>query len=526
MFDSGYPTLLPPGVNRLGGKQKDDPELSLLNSLGANIWSSRGAGLVLALDCSLLILPMCRNILRILQQHLPFLAFIVDLHSNIQFHKIVAYAMLLFTLIHVNAHYTNFFKVQMDLQGKLDLAATQIHYKTYAGLTGHGMLLVMALMYSAAKIQVRMKNFELFWYTHHLYFLFYLMLFFHSYGCFVKTAEGVCKGYHSNYFTIPAFCLYLAERLIRFFRSRQQTTLTKCIVHPGNTIELRIEKPSLTYAPGQYVFLNVPAVSYFQWHPFTISSTMEEGFLSLHIRVVGDWTRALSTLVRSSTSTGYERDIRVCIDGPFGAPAQDFYYYEYTMLVCAGIGVTPAASLLKSVWYRYWRGAPMTVRRVVFVWINRDKEAFAWFKSLLLTLESSLPASFLDIQVYLTAALSPDDIHAITLNDSALPPLSAPEPAFHPLLSRSDSSSSSRSTTSTTKGGNVDPLTKLRTPCKYGRPTWPAIFAEVGRGVESGKKVGVFFCGPPAMGKGVRKAAREASSGGRGVEFVFRREHF
>ena len=44
--------------------------------------------------------------------------------------------------------------------------------------------------------------------------------------------------------------------------------------------------------------------------------------------------------------------VRIAIDGPFGTASEDVFRYEVVMLVGAGIGVTPFASILKSVWYK------------------------------------------------------------------------------------------------------------------------------------------------------------------------------
>ena len=62
---------------------------------------SRGAGLILSFDVTLILLPMCRNILRFIRPKLRFL----PLDENVWFHRQVAYALLLFTIIHVSAHY-------------------------------------------------------------------------------------------------------------------------------------------------------------------------------------------------------------------------------------------------------------------------------------------------------------------------------------------------------------------------------------------------------------------------------------
>lgn len=43
---------------------------------------------------------------------------------------------------------------------------------------------------------------------------------------------------------------------------------------------------------------------------------------------------------------------RLAVDGPFGAAATDVFQYQISVCIAAGIGVTPFASILKSIWYR------------------------------------------------------------------------------------------------------------------------------------------------------------------------------
>ena len=61
----------------------------------------------------------------------------------------------------------------------------------------------------------------------------------------------------------------------------------------------------------------------------------------------------------------------VMIDGPFGSASEDFQKYEVAVLVGAGIGVTPFASILKSIWYRvnYPTGKRSKLRKVHFFWV-------------------------------------------------------------------------------------------------------------------------------------------------------------
>lgn len=44
---------------------------------------------------------------------------------------------------------------------------------------------------------------------------------------------------------------------------------------------------------SQYIFFCCPEVSIWQYHPFTLTSAPEEDYISVHIRCVGDFTKAL-----------------------------------------------------------------------------------------------------------------------------------------------------------------------------------------------------------------------------------------
>ena len=71
-----------------------------------------------------------------------------------------------------------------------------------------------------------------------------------------------------------------------------QSFFTPLRVHQGPNSEL-----CLTYCtarrPGQYAFLNVPQISFAEWHPFTITSVPSDNFIMFHIKSAGDWTALL-----------------------------------------------------------------------------------------------------------------------------------------------------------------------------------------------------------------------------------------
>ena len=100
------------------------------------------------------------------------------------------------------------------------------------------------------------------------------------------------SGASSHKWLLLPLILYVLERTSRCLRSQQPVELERVFKHPSDVVELRFTKPNLRMAePGQYVFVNVPEIAKFQWHPFTLTSAPADEYLSVHVRVAGDWTK-------------------------------------------------------------------------------------------------------------------------------------------------------------------------------------------------------------------------------------------
>ena len=84
--------------------QESDPNLAALNSLHFSVWFSRGAGLVLTVDTTLILLPMCRNLMTWLRPKVRWL----PLDETQWFHRQVAYTMLFWVIVHVSSHYVKY----------------------------------------------------------------------------------------------------------------------------------------------------------------------------------------------------------------------------------------------------------------------------------------------------------------------------------------------------------------------------------------------------------------------------------
>jgi len=149
-------------------RQGRDPRLALTNTIGYSVSMSRGAGLCIAFDTALILLPMLRTIITTIYPKFDFLA----LDENIWFHRQTAYALLFFVVVHVTGFYVNYYRIQQLRIRPED--AYEMLYKSWAGVTGWIMCLVMFLMYTTSIKEIRVMNFETFRYTHFLYWVFFI----------------------------------------------------------------------------------------------------------------------------------------------------------------------------------------------------------------------------------------------------------------------------------------------------------------------------------------------------------------
>jgi respiratory burst oxidase len=101
-------------------------------------------------------------------------------------------------------------------------------------------------------------------------------------------------------------------------------------------LQVRFPKNPITsclemHQVGQYYFVNFPALSLTEWHPFSVSSGPREDGVEMHIRALGDHTSRIVGLAKDkaleSSTTGAPARTWICIDGPYGV--QNFNYRRW-----------------------------------------------------------------------------------------------------------------------------------------------------------------------------------------------------
>jgi predicted ferric reductase len=204
---------------------------------------------------------------------------------------------------------------------------------------------------------IRRRLFEFFYYLHILF----------------TVAIVVCTFFHSGKL-IPIFasCTWGMDLFIRSFvmarfrypKKAQLKTMGESV------IELKFPKnDTFDYNPGQYIYVAIPDISSFQWHPFSIISSPDQPYVTLNIRKVGGWTSALLDLAKT------EKEVPMLMEGPYGNLSVDIMAtdrkYRNALLICGGIGLTPMSSICDHLVNEIKDGR-RSMRRIKFVWAERD----------------------------------------------------------------------------------------------------------------------------------------------------------
>ncbi|PIO31752.1 hypothetical protein AB205_0083020, partial [Aquarana catesbeiana] len=152
-----------------------------------------------------------------------------------------------------------------------------------ASLTGILLQLLVCLMLVCSSTFVRKGgHFEVFYWTHLSYIWSWILLYLHT-PKFWK------------WFLVPGL-LFVLEKLFGVAASRiGGLYVVEVNLLPSKVTHLVIKRPpSFQYKPGDFIYLNIPAIAKYEWHPFTISSAPEQAdTLWVHIRSLGQWTNRL-----------------------------------------------------------------------------------------------------------------------------------------------------------------------------------------------------------------------------------------
>ncbi|XP_021801721.1 ferric reduction oxidase 8, mitochondrial isoform X1 [Prunus avium] len=206
-------------------------------------------------------------------------------------------------------------------------------------LAGEICLVTGLVIWITSLPQLRRKQFEIFYYTHHLYMVFLVFFLFHA-------------GDRHFYMVFPGIFLFGLDKLLRIIQSRPETCILSARIFPSKAIELILPKdPGLKYTPTSIIFVKVPSISKYEWHSFSItsSSRVDENTMSIMIKTEGSWTSSLSHMIQTRPESDGDQTkyIPIAVEGPYGPVSMDFLRYDSLLLVSGGIGITPFLSIIQ-----------------------------------------------------------------------------------------------------------------------------------------------------------------------------------
>ena len=127
---------------------------------------------------------------------------------------------------------------------------------------------------------------------------------------------------------------------------------------------------------------------------------------------------------------------KILIDGPYGAPAQDYKKYEVVLLVGLGIGATPMVSIVKDIINNIknkdmedqdstteaalesGRGSSSSshsknkgfrTRKAYFYWVTREQGSFEWFKGIMNEVAEMDEKQMIELHNYCTSVYEEGD---------------------------------------------------------------------------------------------------------------------
>jgi len=243
---------------------------------------------------------------------------------------------------------------------------------------------------------VRRHYFEIFFYSHALWALFAILIIVHYPPFFI--------------YMLPGVLLYVADRIVRSYIGRKRPAEVISMIKNGDVVRIEMKKEKMKFLSGQYVFINIPQISKYDWHPFTISSppTHLPDSFTIHVKQLGTFTDRVQTDIFPPGSQGWvelqnPQSVQILVDGPYGRPAIVPDDYEIVTLVCGGVGVTPMLSMLQNIYDRMrMKDASLVTQKVYLIWTIKTIHMFELFQYIFTDIKQSEFASCFSLYIHIS----------------------------------------------------------------------------------------------------------------------------
>ncbi|PKA57792.1 Ferric reduction oxidase 8, mitochondrial [Apostasia shenzhenica] len=313
----------------------------------------------------------------------------IQFEASVKYHIWVANGMMISSLLHG--------VIILSVWGERNSLWEEVTKWQRTGrvyLAGAITLVIGLSIWITAMPPIRRKYFHFFYSAHHLYVLFIFFFLLHA-------------GDRHFYTVISGILLFSLDRILRLLQSTRDVSLLSARVLPCRAVELTLSKhPGLKYSPTSTLFVKIPSISDFQWHPFSIvsSSNVDDERLSVLVKCQGRWTNSLYNLLESMANSTSDR-LRfpsISVEGPYGPTNFPYQRYDKLILIAGGSGITPFLSILQDMASRNQKTYNYTAK-IHLIYVVRklqDLSMLATVSSLLINHAPQI--SELQLNIYVT----------------------------------------------------------------------------------------------------------------------------
>ncbi|EPX71649.1 ferric-chelate reductase [Schizosaccharomyces octosporus yFS286] len=231
--------------------------------------------------------------------------------------------------------------------------------------------------------------------------------------------------------------MYLFDRCCRLFRSIKNRCQFDFFILDVNLIYMKAKKPkhsffSLPWAAGNHIYINIPFLSYWQVHPFTMLNIPTDDYIELIVVVRSGFTKRLNDYLRyPESTTGYEgnqarqilpynkvrnysaiteegiqsnidlslpltmngclKSLTALVDGPYGPISNPCTIYSNVLLLSGGVGVSYTMPIMRDLIIN--KSKAISIK---FVWSCRSAKLLELFYKIL---EFSLNQSHAKLEI-------------------------------------------------------------------------------------------------------------------------------
>ncbi|PRP83649.1 glucooligosaccharide oxidase [Planoprotostelium fungivorum] len=331
-------------------------------------------GTLIAANAFLVVLPATRNSIVVVLTGIPF-------DKTVQFHRWVGRLTVAISTIHAIYTFVDWKNTGLSVT---EMVSSDV--KNVYGIIAWVSLLVMLI---SSYEFFRRRFFEVFYTVHFTFIVFFV------FGC-LHNKRFIA-------FAISAAAVYLIDRIMRsIYGTIPQRVISATVKDSKNSlVQFKFTKNGLArglglYTTGQYVFVNFPSVSLFQWHPFSLTSCPDDVEGEINVRALGGFTRDLLQAAKENPK------LWIRVDGPYGYLNTNLRRYPVVMLFAGGIGVTPVISILRDL-FTMKKSTPSAIKMVYVYWSIQSEEQYQWFSDELSAIQSSSNASSeLSMNIFVT----------------------------------------------------------------------------------------------------------------------------